>query len=94
MKAHLTGLAFAFGIGLLASGCGGGGSSNMGGDTGGGMGGMGSGTTAPPATSSAPFDTFVKEQLAQTSDTSDPVDVNDRQFEFSDDDEMAFSDVL
>jgi hypothetical protein len=55
---------------------------------------MGTGTMPPPATGNAPFNTFVKEQLAQTSDTSDPIDVNDRQFEYGDEDEMAFSDVL
>jgi hypothetical protein len=92
MKASFTtGLAFAFGIGLLTAGCGGGGTggSSYGGSSDGGM-----GTMPPPAAAKTAFNTFVKEQLAATSSTSDPVDVNDRQWEFSDDDETAFDDVL
>jgi hypothetical protein len=91
MKASFTtGLAFAFGIGLLTAGCGGGGagSASYGGSSDG-----GTGTMPPPAATKPVFNTFVKEQLAATSNTSDPVDVNG-EFEFSDDDEAAFADVL
>lgn len=74
---------------LLAAGCSGGG--GYGGDGGGGN------NNPPPATPPAPtgtaFGPFIKAQLAQTSDTSEPADVNDRQFEF-DDNEAAFDDVL
>lgn len=81
-------------VALLASGCGGGGGS---GDYG--SGGMGSGgnDTPPPAPPPPPmataFTPFVKEQLAQTSDTSEPANVNDQQWEF-DENEAAFDDVL
>lgn len=68
-------------IGLLAAGCGGGGGNN----------------NPPPAPLPGPtgtaFTPFIKAQLAQTSDTSEPTDVNDRQFEF-DENEAAFDDVL
>jgi hypothetical protein len=81
---------------LALAACGGGGGS--GGDNGGSAGG-GTGSTPPPqqpppagptGTSFAPF---IKTQLAQTSDTSEPVDWNDMQFEF-DENENAFDDVL
>jgi hypothetical protein len=97
MKASFTtGLAFAFGIGLLTAGCGGGGSGGDGsyGGNGGSGGGMGTGTAPPPAMGATNFNAFVKEQFAQMSDTSDPIDMNDRQWEFNDDDETAFDDVL
>jgi hypothetical protein len=93
MKASFTtGLAFAFGISLLTAGCGGGGSAGGGSYVG--NGGMDTGTAPPPAMSSTNFNAFVKEQFAQMSDTSDPADMNDRQWEFNDDDETAFDDVL
>lgn len=91
MKASFTtGLAFAFGIAVLTAGCGGGGGGNSG------SAGMdpGTGTAPPPAVSKTSFNTFVKEQVVQLSDTSDPIDMNDRQWEFNDNDEMAFDDVL
>ena len=72
---------------LLAAGCGGGG----------GYGGGGGTNNPPPAPPPGPtgtaFAPFIKSQLAQTSDTSEPTDVNDQQFEF-DDNETAFDDVL
>lgn len=65
-------------VALLAAGCSGGG----GGDN-------------NPSTSGArtAFAPFIKAQLTQTSDTSEPTDVNDRQFEF-DENETSFDDVL
>jgi hypothetical protein len=85
-----TGLAFAFGIAVLTAGCSGGG----GGDSYGGGSSDGGAGTAPPAIVATAFNNFVKEQLTQTSDTSDPMEMNDRQWEFNDDDEAAFDDVL
>jgi hypothetical protein len=41
-----------------------------------------------------PFPAFVKSQLAATSDTAEPVSINDLTFDFGDiDDPNAFSDV-
>jgi hypothetical protein len=47
----------------------------------------------PPGATSTAFGPFIKAQLTQTSDTAEPIDINDRQFEF-DEDETAFDDVL
>lgn len=74
-------------VALLVAGCGGGG----------GYGGGGSGNNNSPqppsgATGTA-FVPFIKAQLAQTTDTAEPTDVNDRQFEF-DESETSFDDVL
>jgi hypothetical protein len=92
MKTNFTtGLAFAFGVALLTAGCGGGGSGGYGGGSS--DGGMGT-APPPPAPVATAFNGFVKEQLAQTSDTSDPMEMNDRQWEFDYDDEAAFDDVL
>lgn len=77
-------------LALFAAGCGGGG---------GGYGGNGGGSNnpppvvPPPAPTGTAFTSFVKTQLAQTSDTSEPTEVNDQQFEF-DETETAFDDVL
>ena len=85
---------------LLLAGCGGGGGYS--GDNGGSM---PVGNTPPPPASPPPpappapppvdatFVTFVKQQFAHTSDTDDPIDVNERAFEFSED-EMAFDDAF
>lgn len=67
-------------IALFAAGCGGGGYNGGGNDNG-----------SPP--DGASFTSFVKDQIAKTSDTSEPIEVNDRQFQF-DDNETAFDDVL
>jgi hypothetical protein len=79
-------------VALLAAGCGGGGG---GGYDGGGGGNNNPPVTTPPAPAptGTAFTAFVKTQLAQTSNTSEPTDVNDRQFEFEDN-ETAFDDVL
>jgi hypothetical protein len=63
---------------LLAAGCGGGG---------------GNDPTPPSGATSTAFVAFIKAQFEQTSDTAEPVDVNDKQFEF-DESETAFDDVL
>lgn len=74
---------------LLAAGCGGGG-----GSYGGGGGGNNPPPPAPPpGPTGTAFGPFIKSQLAQTSDTSEPTEVNDQQFEF-DENETAFDDVL
>ena len=84
---------------LLLAGCGGGGSYS--GDNGGSM---PVGNTPPPPAPPPPappaqppadaaFVTFVKQQFAHTSDTDDPIDVNERAFEFSED-EMALDDAF
>ena len=75
---------------LAAAGCGGGGGYGGGND--------GGGNPPPPANNPPPptgtaFTSFVKTQLVQTSDTSEPVDVNDQQFDF-DENETSFDDVL
>lgn len=71
---------------LLAAGCGGGSSYDGGGNN--------NPAPAPaPGASGTAFTPFIKSQLAQTSDTAEPADVNDRQFEF-DEDETSFNDVL
>lgn len=75
---------------LLAAGCGGGGGSDYGGNGGGGN---TPPTTPPPESTATAFTPFVKAQLAQTSNTSEPADVNEQQWEF-DEDETAFDDVL
>jgi hypothetical protein len=70
-------------LALLAAGCGGGG-----------YGGGRSGNNNPPSgMTNSSFVSFVKAQFAQTSDTTEPVEVNDKQFDF-DDSETAFDDVL
>jgi hypothetical protein len=71
---------------LLVAGCG----SGNGYD-----GGRGINNPSPPtgATGTA-FVPFIKAQLTQTSDTAEPTDINDRQFQFDDDNETAFDDVL
>jgi hypothetical protein len=61
-------------------------------------GGYKSGGNTPPPQQPAPptptvFGAFVKTQLTQTSDTGEPVEVNDVEFQF-DEDETAFDDVL
>ena len=76
-------------VALLVAGCGGGG----GGYGGGGGSGNNPPPTPPPAPTGTAFAAFIKDQFAQTSDTSEPIDVNDRQFEF-DENETAFDDVL
>ncbi|HEY0680739.1 MAG TPA: hypothetical protein VGD45_00265 [Steroidobacter sp.] len=75
-------------VALLAAGCGGGGGGYGGSDGGG-------GNNPPPAPgpTGTAFTAFIKAQLTQTSDTAEPIDVNDRQFEF-DENETAFDDVL
>lgn len=69
-------------VALLLAGCGGGGGYDGGG-----------GNNNPPPSGATAFAPFIKAQLAQTSDTAEPVDVNDRQFEF-DESETSFDDVL
>jgi hypothetical protein len=72
-------------VALLAAGCGGGGGYGGGGNN--------PPPPPPPEPTGTAFTPFIKAQLMQTSDTSEPTDVNDRQFEF-DDNETAFDDVL
>lgn len=55
-----------------------------------GCGGGGGGGGAPAATD---FTAFVKDRLAETADTTDPVDINGLDFRF-DEDPAAFDDVL
>lgn len=52
--------------------------------------------TPPPATpQTADFTQVVKEQVAATSETSEPIEINDTKFVFKDDDNpAAFDDVL
>ena len=74
-------------VALLAAGCGGGGYD-------GDRGGNDNPAPTPPAgANDTAFVSFIKAQLAQTSDTAEPTEVNDRQFQF-DDSETAFDDVL
>ena len=47
----------------------------------------------PPPGGAAGFVPFIKEQFAATSDQSDAVEINDREFSF-DEDESAYSDML
>jgi hypothetical protein len=69
----------------LVAGCGGGGYD--------GGGGANNPPTNPPGATGTAFVPFIKTQLTQTSDTAEPVDINDRQFDF-DESETAFDDVL
>lgn len=49
----------------------------------------------PPPPAPTEFTTFVKDQFANTSDMTDPVDVDDVDLAFSDDDDpAAFDDLL
>lgn len=49
----------------------------------------------PPPPATTDFTGFVKDQFAGTSDTSDPVAVDDENFEFADDENPdAFADLL
>ena len=49
----------------------------------------------PPPPTTTNFTTFVHAELAQTSDATEPEDVNDVMFTFPDDDDpTAFDDVL
>ena len=49
----------------------------------------------PPPPAPTDFTTFVKDQFANTSDMTDPVDVDNEDFAFSDnDDAAAFDDLL
>lgn len=49
----------------------------------------------PPPPAPTDFTMFVKDQFANTSDMTDPVDVDNEDFEFSDnDDPTAFDDLL
>lgn len=49
----------------------------------------------PPPPAPTEFTTFVKDQFANTSDMTDPVDVNNEDLAFSDnDDPTAFDDLL
>ena len=49
----------------------------------------------PPPPAPTEFSTFVKDQFANTSDMTDPEDVDDEDFAFSDnDDPTAFDDLL
>lgn len=73
-------------VALLAAGCGGGGGY-------GGGGGGNNNPTPPSGATSTAFVPFIKAQFAQTSDTAEPVDINDKQFEF-DENETSFDDVL
>ncbi len=75
-------------IALFAAGCGGGSGYDGGG------GGNNNPPTNPPRATDTAFVPFIKAQLAQTSDTAEPIDVNDRQFQFDDDNETSFDDVL
>ena len=70
-------------IALFAAGCGGGGYDGA----------RGGNNNAPAGATRTGFVSFVKTQLAQTSDTAEPTEVNDLQFDF-DDSETAFDDVL
>lgn len=73
-------------VALLAAGCGGGGYDGS-------RGGNNNPSPTPPGATSTGFVSFIKTQLAQTSDTAEPTEVNDLQFEF-DESETAFDDVL
>ena len=73
-------------VALLIAGCGGGGG------YGGGGGGPNNPPPPPPPTGTA-FTSFIKTQLSQTSDTAEPVEVNDSQFDF-DENETSYDDVL
>ena len=70
---------------LFVAGCGGGGYDGGGGNN--------SPPANPPGAGVTLFAPFVKTQLTQTSDTAEPIDINDRQFGF-DEDETAYDDVL
>ena len=71
-------------VAVLAAGCGGGGYD----------GGKNNPAPAPPAGATRTgFVSFIKTQLTQTSDTAEPTEVNDLQFEF-DESETSFDDVL
>jgi hypothetical protein len=72
------------------AGCGGGGS---GGYNGGGNSGSGVGAAPSPASAVTPFTPFVKAQLTQTSDATEPASVNEQEWTF-DEDETAYDDVL
>ncbi|WP_129778237.1 hypothetical protein [Peristeroidobacter soli] len=69
---------------LLVAGCGGGGYEGSGGN---------GNSQPPPGATGTAFTPFIKAQLTQTSNTAEPTDVNDKQFEF-DEDETSFDDVL
>ncbi|GFE90001.1 hypothetical protein [Steroidobacter agaridevorans] len=72
-------------VALLAAGCGGGGGYGGGNDN---------PAPAPPTgANGTAFVSFIKAQLAQTSDTAEPTEVNDLQFQF-DESETSFDDVL
>jgi len=52
-------------------------------------------TVTPPVPQTADFTQVVKEQVAATSETSEPIEINDTKFVFHDDDNpAAFDDVL
>lgn len=52
-------------------------------------------TVTPPAPQATDFTVFVKQQVAATSETSSPVDINSTNFTFEDEDNpAAFDDVL
>ena len=70
-------------IALLVAGCGGGS----------GYSGGGGSNNPPPGATGTAFTPFIKTQLVQTSNTSEPTDVNNLQFEF-DESETSFDDVL
>lgn len=72
-------------LALFVAGCGGGGYDGGGGNN--------NPPNNPPGATGTAFVPFIKAQLTQTSDTAEPIDVNDRQFEF-DENETAFDDVL
>ena len=72
-------------VALLVAGCGGGGGYGGGGNN--------NPPAAPPGPTGTAFAPFIKAQLTQTSDTAEPTEVNDLQFDF-DDNETAFDDVL
>jgi hypothetical protein len=72
-------------VALLTAGCGGGGYDGGGG---------GNNHPPPSGATNTAFVPFIKSQLAQTSDTAEPLDVNDRQFQFDDESETSFDDVL
>ena len=88
MKTHLGKGILVCVAALTAAGCSGGGSGSYGGNDGG-----GTGTQPPPAVGTAAFVPFVREQFAATSDSTDAVEVNDREWTF-DEDEAAYSDML
>jgi hypothetical protein len=75
-------------VALLAAGCGGGGGYGGGRD-----GNNNPAPTPPSGARGTAFVSFIKTQLAQTSDTAEPTSVNDLQFEF-DESETSFDDVL